>query len=98
MDQKFEKNIEMAKRFPGSPGAKGLLSKRLITHVTDRAGHDRRYAIDAKKISSHLGYVPEESFETGIKKTLDWYLENEMWWRHIMDKSYLEWVNQNYTS
>ena len=97
MDQKFENNT-MANRFPGSPGAKGRLSKSLITHVTDRAGHDRRYAIDAKKISSQLGYVPEESFETGIKKTLDWYLENEIWWRHIMDKSYLDWVTKNYTS
>lgn len=96
MDQKFDLDINLEKRFPGSPRAGGMVSSSLITQVTDRAGHDRRYAIDARKISSELGYVPGESFETGIEKTLDWYLENEKWWRNIMDKSYLEWVNQHY--
>lgn len=69
----------------------------LITHVTDRLGHDRRYAIDATRITSELGYHPEENFESGIKKTIDWYLMNEKWWRDVMDGSYTQWINRNYT-
>ena len=68
----------------------------LITFVKDRPGHDRRYAIDATKITSELDYHPEETFETGIRKTIEWYLENEQWWRDVMDGSYREWVNKNY--
>lgn len=60
----------------------------LITYVKDRLGHDRRYAIDADKISSELACFPEESFEKGIKKTINWYLDNEQWWRNVMDGSY----------
>jgi dTDP-glucose 4,6-dehydratase len=59
--------------------AKGKCEE-LITYVTDRAGHDRRYAIDATKTNNELGYKPIESFETGIKKTIEWYLNNENWW------------------
>jgi dTDP-glucose 4,6-dehydratase len=58
--------------------------------VRDRAGHDRRYAIDARKIMGELGYLPAESFETGIRKTFAWYLANEGWWRAIQDGSYLQ--------
>jgi dTDP-glucose 4,6-dehydratase len=68
----------------------------LITYVKDRAGHDRRYAIDASKIMSELGYKPVETFETGIRKTVQWYLDNEQWWRCIMDGSYQEWIKKNY--
>lgn len=60
----------------------------LITYVTDRAGHDVRYAIDASKIERELGWVPEESFETGLKKTVQWYLANPSWWQAILDGSY----------
>ena len=56
----------------------------LITHVTDRPGHDKRYAINATKIERELGWVPRETFETGIRKTVEWYLENEDWWRQII--------------
>lgn len=72
-------------------------SSGLITRVKDRLGHDRRYAIDASKISSELGYQPQETFETGIEKTLAWYLENEAWWRAVMDGSYRKWVDTNYS-
>lgn len=68
----------------------------LITYVKDRLGHDRRYAIDASKISQTLGYNPVETFETGIRKTVQWYLDNEDWWRKIMDGSYQEWIDKNY--
>lgn len=60
----------------------------LIEFVTDRPGHDLRYAIDASKIQRKLGWVPEESFETGIRKTVAWYLENENWWKAVLDGSY----------
>ena len=60
----------------------------LTTHVADRPGHDLRYAIDASKIQRELGWVPEESFETGIRKTIEWYLNNEEWWSRVLDGSY----------
>lgn len=59
-----------------------------ITFVTDRPGHDLRYAIDASKIERELGWVPEETFETGLRKTVQWYLENENWWKRVQDGSY----------
>jgi dTDP-glucose 4,6-dehydratase len=60
----------------------------LITYVKDRPGHDVRYAIDASKIERELGWLPEESFETGIRKTVQWYLNNESWWQRVLDGSY----------
>lgn len=62
--------------------------KELITFVTDRPGHDVRYAIDASKIERELGWVPEETFETGLRKTVQWYLANETWWKRVQDGSY----------
>ncbi|MBY5321352.1 dTDP-glucose 4,6-dehydratase [Rhizobium leguminosarum] len=61
---------------------------RLITNVTDRPGHDARYAIDASKLESELGWKAQETFETGIEKTVHWYLENEWWWRPLREKVY----------
>nr|WP_275114011.1 dTDP-glucose 4,6-dehydratase [Psychromonas antarctica] len=60
----------------------------LITYVKDRPGHDARYAIDASKIDKELGWVPEESFETGIRKTVEWYLNNENWWKRVLSGEY----------
>lgn len=62
--------------------------KELITFVKDRPGHDMRYAIDASKIERELGWVPEESFETGIRKTVEWYLNNENWWKRVLTGEY----------
>ncbi len=62
--------------------------RQLITHVSDRPGHDQRYAIDAGKISRELGWQPQETFETGIRKTLQWYLDNDQWCQHVLDGSY----------
>ncbi|OOZ16851.1 dTDP-glucose 4,6-dehydratase [Solemya velum gill symbiont] len=62
--------------------------RELITHVTDRPGHDLRYAIDAGKIDRELGWVPEETFETGLEKTVHWYLDNSDWCRQVQDGSY----------
>lgn len=62
--------------------------RELITFVTDRPGHDVRYAIDAGKIERELGWTPEETFETGLRKTVEWYLANETWWKRVQDGSY----------
>lgn len=62
--------------------------EQLITHVADRPGHDLRYAIDASKIERDLGWRPEETFESGLRKTVEWYLSNEAWWRSVLDGSY----------
>jgi dTDP-glucose 4,6-dehydratase len=60
----------------------------LITYVADRPGHDQRYAIDAGKIQRELGWSPVETFETGLRKTVQWYLANRPWWQHVLDGSY----------
>jgi dTDP-glucose 4,6-dehydratase len=69
----------------------------LITYVQDRPGHDQRYAIDASKIQRELGWTPEETFETGIRKTVEWYLNNTEWVAHVKSGSYQQWINQNYS-
>jgi len=68
----------------------------LITYVKDRLGHDRRYAIDADKINSELGYAPAESFETGLRKTVEWYLANQDWCQNVMGGKYRKWIEKNY--
>jgi dTDP-glucose 4,6-dehydratase len=88
LDELFANEPSLAQRFPDSPAAGGKPSDSLISYVQDRAGHDRRYAIDAGKISAELGYQPRETFESGIRKTVQWYLKNEQWWRAILDGSY----------
>lgn len=71
---------------------------RLITFVQDRPGHDRRYAIDASKIENELGWRPAETFETGIRKTIAWYLENPGWVEHVQSGAYRNWIDTNYAS
>ena len=71
--------------------------KKLITFVTDRPGHDRRYAINAEKIKSELGWTPRETFETGIRKTVKWYLDNEGWIQNITTGKYREWIATQYS-
>jgi dTDP-glucose 4,6-dehydratase len=68
--------------------ARGSSRRRLISFVVDRPGHDRRYAIDATKIESELGWRPRETFETGIEKTVRWFLDNRAWWQAILDRGY----------
>lgn len=68
----------------------------LITYVTDRPGHDLRYAIDANKIKKDLGWVPQETFVTGLRKTVEWYLANQEWVKHVQSGEYQNWVKQQY--
>jgi len=77
------------------PSAEGKY-ERLISFVADRPGHDRRYAIDTKKINSELGWSPVESFETGIRKTVSWYVNNQQWVLNVTSGAYRSWITENY--
>jgi dTDP-glucose 4,6-dehydratase len=79
-----------------SPRSDGKPYRDQIIYVQDRPGHDRRYAIDATKIESELGWMPLESFETGIRKTVVWYLENQSWVANVTSGAYREWVGKQY--
>ena len=78
------------------PRADGKNYREQITYVTDRPGHDRRYAIDASKIERELGWKPAETFETGIRKTVEWYLDHQEWVANVQSGAYREWVEKNY--
>ena len=80
------------------PRADGKLYKDQIAFVTDRPGHDRRYAIDARKLQRELGWAPAETFETGIRKTVKWYLEHPHWVEQVQSGAYREWVAQQYAA
>ncbi|WP_028357568.1 dTDP-glucose 4,6-dehydratase [Brackiella oedipodis] len=90
-----KKNIEVVRTIctildeivPQKPNGLASFSE-LITFVTDRPGHDMRYAIDASKIQRELGWTPQETFESGIRKTVKWYLDNKAWWQRVLDGSY----------
>jgi dTDP-glucose 4,6-dehydratase len=75
----------------------GTSYREQITYVVDRPGHDRRYAIDARKVERELGWRPAETFESGIRKTVQWYLEHQDWVRDVQSGDYLKWLDKNYT-
>jgi dTDP-glucose 4,6-dehydratase len=75
----------------------GPSRRELITFVKDRPGHDRRYAMDATKIEHELGWRPKETFETGIHKTVHWYLNNPEWVRDVISGSYRQWIETHYS-
>jgi dTDP-glucose 4,6-dehydratase len=83
-------------RFPSCPPSSGRSAAELITFVQDRPGHDRRYAINPAKIESELNFRPAETFESGIRRTVAWFLTNEVWWRSVMDGSYRTWLETQY--
>ena len=87
VDEAFAQNPALARRFPAAPAAQGRPSAELKTYVTDRKGHDRRYAIDETKIRGELGYAPARDFPQGFAETLVWYLGHEEWWRSLLDMS-----------
>ncbi len=96
LDQAFDSDPALATRFPGAPAAQGTPTRSLMKFVQDRPGHDRRYAIDASKITAELGYSPQTGFRAGLEKTLRWFLDNEPWWRAILDGSYRDWISLHY--
>jgi dTDP-glucose 4,6-dehydratase len=87
VDRAFIEDPGLAARFPDAPAAKGQPSASLKTYVTDRAGHDRRYAIDETKAREELGYAPRRTFAKGFAQTLAWYLANEGWWRPLIERA-----------
>ncbi|MGC1457487.1 MAG: dTDP-glucose 4,6-dehydratase [Steroidobacteraceae bacterium] len=97
-DEVFAAKPELRTQYPNCPASRAIPAASLITHVTDRAGHDRRYAIDSRKIRAQLAYAPEVTLEAGLRTTFDWYLANAAWWQAVMDGSYRSWINKNYSS
>jgi dTDP-glucose 4,6-dehydratase len=97
-DRSFRARPDLGRRYPGAAAARGLACETLIQFVADRPGHDRRYAIECEKAEAQLGFKPQVSLHSGLAATLDWYLENEGWWRAVMDGSYQHWVHQQYGS
>jgi dTDP-glucose 4,6-dehydratase len=79
-----------------SPRSDGKKYAEQMTYVTDRPGHDRRYAIDATKINRELGWKPEETFETGIRKTVQWYLDHQDWVKNVTSGAYKDWISKQY--
>ena len=97
-DETFQRQPELRDRFPQSPGTRGEASSSLMTYVKDRPGHDRRYAIDCGKIERELGFRPTYTFDAGLRQTFQWYIDHEPWWRAVMDGSYRQWIETNYSS
>jgi dTDP-glucose 4,6-dehydratase len=95
-DESFRNDPGLKSRFPSGPAARGEPSESLIRFVEDRPGHDRRYAIDCTKVESQLGFRPRISLDVGLRLMFQWYLDNERWWRGVMDGSYRNWVATNY--
>ena len=87
-DEMFDRDPQLRERFPQCPIAHGRASNSLITHDTGRAGHDRRYAIDCRKIQTQLGYQAAVTLKVGLRDTFAWYLANTAWWRAVLDGSY----------
>lgn len=87
VDESFAKDSSLAQKYPKAASAIRGSSADLINFVEDRAGHDRRYAVDPKKSIQELEYQPKESFESGIQKTITWYLENQTWWSSLLDQA-----------
>ena len=96
VDQAFAADPGLKRRFAAAPAASGASSIGLLARVADRAGHDRRYAIDDGKIRRQLGYAPAGDFAASLAATLAWYLANEAWWRQVMSGEHQAWLATNY--
>lgn len=98
VDRLLGNDPQLRERFPDAPAARGIPTATLVRFVADRAGHDRRYAIDATKIASELNVRASRSFESGLVQTIRWYIDNEPWWRPILTGSYHDWITEHYKS
>jgi dTDP-glucose 4,6-dehydratase len=96
LDTAFAADKKLATRFPSCPAASGAACRSLISFVTDRPGHDHRYAIDAAKLAAELDSRCSIDFETGLRQTVGWYLEQEHWWRDVISGAYKAWIDKNY--
>jgi dTDP-glucose 4,6-dehydratase len=96
IDSAFSSDALLRSRFPSCPAAKGSSCHELITFVTDRPGHDHRYAIDSAKLARETGSQCKVGFENGLRQTVQWYLEQEPWWRDVISGTYKDWIEKNY--
>jgi dTDP-glucose 4,6-dehydratase len=96
VDEVFSAEPALREKYPQCPAARGAAAASLITFVRDRPGHDRRYAIDCGKIQRDLGYRAQVLLQAGLRDTLSWFVQNDRWWRQVMDGSYREWVARQY--
>jgi dTDP-glucose 4,6-dehydratase len=98
IDSAFAGDESLKDRFPDAPAAQGTRTADLITWVKDRPGHDWRYAIDPRRIRDELGFLPIQDFDSGLSLTLAWMLDNEPWWRAVIDGSYRDWIDAQYAN
>src|ERR1700733_5557317 len=96
VDQAIGARADLRAAFPASPAVQAGRATDLITHVRDRLGHDRRYAIDYTKAKNELGYAPARDIASGLSATLEWYLANTGWWKALLGRDYADWVEKNY--
>jgi dTDP-glucose 4,6-dehydratase len=96
LDRRFAADPKLAARFPSCPAAAGRPCRSLVSYVTDRPGHDHRYAIDATKLADELGHRCSVDFANGLAETIRWYLEHEDWWRDVTSGAYKAWIDKNY--
>jgi dTDP-glucose 4,6-dehydratase len=96
VDEHCAAHPELRETFPDTPALNGRSSVELITHVRDRPGHDRRYAINYNKAARELGYAPARTLSSGLRTTIDWYLANPGWWQVLLGLDYAHWVAKNY--
>jgi dTDP-glucose 4,6-dehydratase len=93
MDERLGGNADLRRAFPDAPAGRAA---DLITHVRDRLGHDRRYAVDYSKAENELGYRPGRNLAEGLAMTVDWYLSNTRWWQALFGRDYAHWLEKNY--
>ena len=96
IDRAFAADPDLSSRFPSCPAARGLDCRTLIRYVTDRPGHDHRYAINATKLATELGSRCSVDFESGLRQSVRWYLDHEEWWRDVTSGAYKAWIEKNY--
>ena len=97
-DAEFAADETLRGAYPQCPAAREAHCRSLITFVKDRPGHDRRYAIDLSKAAREVNYSPAVSLDTGLRQVFRWYAENRSWWMAVMDGSYRDWLDSNYSS
>jgi dTDP-glucose 4,6-dehydratase len=96
VDERLKAHPEFRASFPASPIYNGTKALQLISHVRDRPGHDRRYAINYSKAAKSLGYAPDRDLLTGLGSTVDWYLGHVTWWQDLLGRDYAAWLRKNY--
>ena len=96
LDQAFAADPALAVRYPSCPAASRDTCRSLVSYVTDRPGHDHRYAIDATKLAGEVGHRCSVAFGAGLRQTVRWYLDQENWWRDVTSGAYKAWIDKNY--